>query len=582
MNLTPKLLPRTLIPTTLPPKPLNSLLPPSLDPHLTTITHLTSFLKTHPTPTPTPTPLPLPSHLLPYLTPDTLSTVLLLSQSNPLPSLSLLLHPHLPFPPSPQNLSIVSHSLSFSRHHRESLLLLSAFLRSHPHVDALSSLLSAARLCNWTPAVFDLLIKAHPDPSETLRRVLRLGLFVPSVHSFNHVLKNKSEALGSCWQIYADMRRLGVSPNAHTFNILVGALCRAGDERRAVEFLEEVESEGFDPDVVTYNTLIGAYSRRGRLDNAMALYKVMYRRGVEPDLITYTLLVKGFCKEGRMGDARRVFDRMLERGLRPDTFCFGVIIVGYCKVGMLGDAVSLVGDMFRYGLKPDKFTCSSLVEGYVKVGRLLPCLNMIEDLRRHGVVVNFDDYKSILDALSSERRPNAMRSLVDWMVRDGYEPGLEIYDSMIGCFCDCGSTEQALVVKEEMVGRDIRPGVETYRLIITSLCNIGRVMEGERLMMEMVGSGLVADSDICAALVGGYCRQRYLSKIESVLSYFALECQIYDNKGYNTLMKMYCEEGDMAASLDLQNRMMKLGFVSDGQTCKSLIYGLTRTCNLYV
>ena len=81
-------------------------------------------------------------------------------------------------------------------------------------------------------------------------------------------------------------------------------------------------------------------------------------------------------------------------------------------------------------------------------------------------------------------------------------------------------------------------------------------------------------------MVVGYLEKRDLSKADSVLIYFAQEFQIYDSKSYNALLKVYCVEGEMGKSFELQNRMMKLGFVPNGEACKSLILGLTRRRNI--
>ncbi|KAG0456410.1 hypothetical protein HPP92_024198 [Vanilla planifolia] len=268
---------------------------------------------------------------------------------------------------------------------------------------------------------------------------------------------------------------------------------------------------------------------------------------------------------------------MRQRGLAADEACYGILVLGYCWVGKMRKAWLLLQEMIGGGYIPDCFVCMEFAKGYANIGRLLTCLNTLAQLRQLGATVSFDVYRYIISALCLERRPNAAKNLLKWMVEDACKPSVDIYNLIMQAFCSCGSLVDVFRLKDEMIEKDVRPNQETYNIMISFLCKMDGAQEGECMMEEMISSGLVPDSVTCAALVGGYCSKGEVAKAEYLLKYFALDFGIHDNRSFNTLMKVYCEDGLVEDAFGLQNRMMKIGFVPNTETCKSLIRGLSRS-----
>ncbi|KAJ3685924.1 hypothetical protein LUZ61_015088 [Rhynchospora tenuis] len=577
-------------PNTIPSPSLGSLLPPSLDPSISVISLITSRLSSHQSPSATSLPLdPITErHLIPFLGPTQVTRILLLSLSHPLSSLSFLhwtLSPPVSLTPSPLHFSLLSHSLSFSRHFSHSLSLLSLFISTHPATNHLRSLLSASEFCNWDPSVFSLLIKALikqnrlDDALDTCHRVIDLG-FSPDVHTFNSLLNPlvKLGSLEECWDLYYQMKRVNVIPNTYTYNMLIRALCEGEDVIKAKEFLEEIEDEdGFSPDVVTYNTILNGYCKKRRLNAAFHLFDVMPLRGIEPNLVSYTILIGGLCRDERLKDARKLFDNMCKRGIGPDSHVYKVLIQGYCKAGRMREARQLLLEMVASGFGLDDFTCELVVESHVNVGKLLSCLNLVALLRRQGNRISLGSYILLIKALCIERKPHATKDLLKWMVGDGFQPNIKVYNMIINCFCECDYIKEAFELKEEMETRGITPNLDTCSSLIGCLCLLGRTIEGEALMEEeLVKFGVKPDAVMCTKLVKGFCKEGNLSKAESVLRHFVESFGVHDNLGYNALLRAYCEQCDVDKAFELQDRMAELGFIANADTCKSIIYGLSK------
>ncbi|CAM0881260.1 unnamed protein product [Alopecurus aequalis] len=513
----------------IPSSTLPSLLPRALNPHVAVVDLVTTHLTDSDAVAGKPLDL---SRLLPYLGQDELTAVVLRAgHSHPLPTLRFLVALPPPLQPSPPHLAFLAHSLASTRFFSHALDALSHLLRLHPSHDALPTLLLSYQTAPHA-SLPGLLVKAllrHARLRDAFQAALRAAAsgFPPDTVAFNALLAALSRAgrFDHLWAARAAMARAHVRPNVHTFNILVAALCRGEDAERAQGFLEELEEQGFEPDVVTYNTLLAGYCRRGRLQDALHLFDVMPPRGVEPDLVSHTVLMDGLCKAGRLSDARRMFDRMMHSGVIPDAVAYCVLIAGYCNEGRVKEARLLLMEMVGSGLSAEGFTLGAVI----------------------------------------------------WMIEDGHSPSLEMYNTIVDCFCQCDSVDEALDVKVEMSSREVRPDFHTYRALVTCLCRLGRSLDGKTVLAEMFESGLLPNETICAALVCGFCKEGSLNKAELILKAFVLDFQVHCNESYNTLMKAYCMTRSTTESLELQNRMLELGFVPSSETCRSFIYGLSRS-----
>jgi len=282
------------------------------------------------------------------------------------------------------------------------------------------------------------------------------------------------------------------------------------------------------------------------------------------------------CKAWRLKDARRMFDRMVQNGLCTDAVAYSVLITGYCNEGRLREARFLLMEMVGSGLSAVAFALRIVIEGHVNFRKLLTCLNMVAPLRKYGVVIPSQSYSCLIGALCNEMRPNAARGLLQWMIEDGHSPRLQMYNMIVDCFCQCDNPKEALDVKIEMMSREVKPDYDTYRSLITCLSRLGRSLDGQSVMVEMIASGSGPNEAICAALVCGFCKEGELGRAELIVKSFVLDFQIHCNDSYNALMRTYCETRSTAESLALQDRMLELGFVPNSETCRSLIYGLSK------
>jgi pentatricopeptide repeat protein len=112
------------------------------------------------------------------------------------------------------------------------------------------------------------------------------------------------------------------------------------------------------------------------------------------------------------------------------------------------------------------------------------------------------------------------------------------------------------------------------------LCRIKRTSEAENLLEEMVSLGILPDLEIKRALITGYCEENDVDKAVSLLKFFAKEFQVYDTESYNVIAKVFCEVGNVVELMELQDKLVKIGFVPNSLTCKYVIRGLQKGMEL--
>lgn len=534
--------------------------------------------------------------ILPHLGAHEISRVLIRTQSDASSALTFFnwVKNDLRFTLSLQNYCLIVHILGWNQVFDQAMKLLCELIQLNSvnvvsYDDVYKCLIDCTEDCNWNPVIFDMLIKAYVKLGmvekglETFWKNVE-GSFVPNVVACNCLLNGLSKInyIGECWEVYEEMGRLGIHRNGYTFNIMTHVLCREGDSDKVNGFLEKMEEEGFEPDLVTYNILINGYCKKRRLEDAFYLYKIMGIRGVVPNLISYSALMNGLCKEGKIKEAHQLFNQMVQRGIDPDVVSYNTLISGYCKEGgKMQMCRSLLHEMIGIGIRPDNVTCRIVFQGYAREGKLLSALNMVAELQRFGIKIPENLYDYLLVALCKEGRPFAARSFLIRISQDGdYVPEMSTYIKLAESLCSFNNVEEALILKSEMAKKSMKLNLTTYKAIISCLCRVKRTSEAENLLEEMVSLGILPDLEIKRALINGYCEENDVDKAVSLLKFFAKEFQVYDTESYNAIVKVFCEVGNVAELMELQDKLVKIGYVPNSLTCKYVIRGLQKGMEL--
>lgn len=329
-----------------------------------------------------------------------------------------------------QSYSLIVHILAKSRKLDKVHLVLREFIRSPRHsnlrpAEVVNALMDFDSTTNSSSATLFVLIKVYAECGMLRDAVEAFYLvnkyrFEPFVSSCNFLLKCLAdyEELGMTWNIYNQMKEMGISPNVYTYTIMIRACCKEGKIERANGLLGEMQGNRIAPNVVTYTTLIHGLCNLGNTEAALNFLREKTKNSFLFNNYSYNALIHGFCREGELSEAKKIFEEMQSRGLTPDVYSYTSLIDGYCKHGSMEHASDLFTEMTSKGVRPNSITCTSFLDGLCKIGKIDVACKL------------FMEFKSL-----------------------GYLPDKISYSIMIDGYCKQGNLEEALILLTEMLGK---------------------------------------------------------------------------------------------------------------------------------
>ncbi|KAI5080163.1 hypothetical protein GOP47_0005642 [Adiantum capillus-veneris] len=151
------------------------------------------------------------------------------------------------------------------------------------------------------------------------------------------------EAIEKGKQIHDEVSRQGLLE--HDI-LLGGALIDMYVQCGALELARSVLEELRFRNIVCWNTLISGYARNGQDKQAMECLEQMQREGILPDMVTFVCLLNLCNHLGLIEKGEELFDTMEAMyGLKPDIECFTCMVDLYGHGGHLGKAVKVIRGM---------------------------------------------------------------------------------------------------------------------------------------------------------------------------------------------------------------------------------------------
>lgn len=169
----------------------------------------------------------------------------------------------------------------------------------------------------------------------------------PKTNTYNFLIEACASAPSpdaeKAWALYEEMKTVeGIVPNAQTYNHLITASCKGGDNAGALKAYELMQSSGFQRAVTsaTFNKLIQSASQTKGLESALQMYRKMLDSGYKPDAITYSTLVAACNREDNLEQALLVSQEMEGLGVKPNQVVQHSLIGAYGQAGQWEDAIA--------------------------------------------------------------------------------------------------------------------------------------------------------------------------------------------------------------------------------------------------
>ena len=123
-----------------------------------------------------------------------------------------------------------------------------------------------------------------------------------------------------------------------------------GRERKLAEAracLDELRGRGLAPSEVTFNVLINASIKCGDNGGAAGLLADMQAQGLQPNVVTFTTVVKGLCLSGELERAEQMLRRAEQQGVVPNLRTCSAFLRGCLVWGEVDRVLPLIESMRR-------------------------------------------------------------------------------------------------------------------------------------------------------------------------------------------------------------------------------------------
>ncbi|KAF7809374.1 pentatricopeptide repeat-containing protein [Senna tora] len=360
--------------------------------------------------------------------------------------------------------------------------------------------------------------QTHPIPTSlSYASILIATIHTPLPRFFNKAIQAFSNSCHPHMPLfcYATMRQNGVSPDQHTFPLLLKTFSNI---QHPFLLYAHIIKFGFHFDPFVRNALISAFANSGFLHCARRVFS----ESSFQDVVAWTALIDGYVKNDCADEALRCFVNMRSSaGTRVD----GVTIVSILRAaGMVGDVYFgrwVHGFYVEAGrVQLDAYICSALVDMYFKCGHC-------------------DDARKMFDEM-----PSSYRNVVSWT-------------ALINGYVQFRRFKDALLVFQDMLSHNIIPNHFTLTSVLHASAHIGGLEQGRFIHQYIDRNKVYLNSVLGTALINMYAKCGCID--EALLLFEKLPVAVKDVYTWTAIINGLAVNGEGLSSLEFFSCMLRNG-----------------------
>ncbi|XP_031111647.1 pentatricopeptide repeat-containing protein At5g02830, chloroplastic [Ipomoea triloba] len=298
----------------------------------------------------------------------------------------------------------------------------------------------------------------------------------PNAYVFNSLMNVNACDLSYTLYLYKDMKKLGVTADTTSYNILLKSCCLAGRVDLAKNIYKEVkclESAGaLKLDVFTYSTLIKVFAEAKMWQMALKVKQDMLSAGVAPNVVTWSSLISACANAGLVDQAIQLFKEMLQAGCEPTAQCCNIILHACVEARQYDRAFRLFRSWKENGLQKDDYGRNAENNMGVNLGlgncAGVPNCTSSSSLEQFSIRVPFipttSTYNTLMKACGTDYY--RAKALMDEMKTMGLSPNHISWSILIDICGGSGNVQGALQILRSMLDAGIQPDVVTYTTAI--------------------------------------------------------------------------------------------------------------------
>ncbi|MBA0840441.1 hypothetical protein Goarm_003023 [Gossypium armourianum] len=170
------------------------------------------------------------------------------------------------------------------------------------------------------------------------------------------------------------------------------------------------------------------------------------------------------------------------------------------------------------------------------------------------------------------------------MVKRQCKPNVVTYTSLINGFCRTGDFNTAEKAFKEMQSCGLEPNVVTYTILIGSFCKEGKLAKAVFYFELMLSNKCIPNEVTFNYIVNGFTnspgavldnqcfekRSLFLESYNMIIS----DGLVQRAAVYNSILLCLCQNGMTRIALQLKDRLMNKGFLSDPVSSAAFLHGI--------
>jgi len=309
--------------------------------------------------------------------------------------------------------------------------------------------------------------------------------------------------------------------------------------------------------------------RRKGVDEAWDALEEMQRSGLRTDRFTVSrMLMKTLADARRFWDVNKVnrsvalVDRFIQQQPEEaDEVLFNALLDTHCRMKDVPGLQATFQTMRRLGIQPSHVTLGILVKAYGQACDIKSVLRLWDEMVEQRQQANAVTYGCMINACVRCGQTEKALEIFNEMKRFRKHCNTILYTTLIKGYGNEKDLNHALSLFKEMKDEGVPYNTIAYNSIIDVCIKCSAMQAAEDIFREMIAieSSVQPDLITYSTLLKGYCQVGNLDKalhIAETIKAHGLKC---DELVYNTLMDGCVKANDLSAGVGLFAEMMNSG-----------------------
>uniref|UniRef100_A0A3N7G4T0 Pentacotripeptide-repeat region of PRORP domain-containing protein n=2 Tax=Populus trichocarpa TaxID=3694 RepID=A0A3N7G4T0_POPTR len=360
-----------------------------------------------------------------------------------------------------------------------------------------------------------------------------------------------------------------IVPNVVSYNNLINAHCDEGKVDLGLEIYRRIiETALFSPSSVTYRHLTKGLIDAGRIEDAVALLREMLAKGHGADSLVYNNVIKGFLELGNLEKANEFFDELKERCLVYDGVINATFMDWWFKQGKDKEAMGSYKSWQDKNFKVVPATCNTILEVLVRYGKKEAACALFEHMLDNHTpptqqAVNSDTFNIMVNECFKEAGfEEAIHTFKKAGTKSGSKPfqmDVAGYNNIIARFCENGMMEHAEEFFAALLAKCLTPDVVTFRTLIDAYLKREEIDDVLRTLNKMADAGLRVVASFGTRVFGELIKNGKEVESAEILTKMGNKDPKPDSSIYDVVVRGLCSAGELDASKDMLDQMIKYG-----------------------